>query len=158
VSSVEERRPCQSCGAVVAEPGRAMPLCTSCRARLVARPFPSWIMAAAALIGVLMLVELTKFPAAFSAAVAYERGQRAEARRDFPAALTEYSKAAQSFPNAIQVVARRGIAAYRAGNLAVTVESFRAIGGRNVGDEAIASEVNQIIAAINAGRPEGLAK
>jgi hypothetical protein len=109
-------------------------------------------MAAAAVIGLLVILEMAKFPAAFSAALAYERGERAETRGDFTVAVAEYAKASDAFPNANQVVARKGIAAYRAGDLAVAVQAFRSIGGRNVGDEKIASEVNEIIKAINAAQ------
>jgi hypothetical protein len=81
-----ERRPCASCGQPE-ESGRQLPLCMGCRTKLAARPFPAWIKGAAAIIGLLMIVALVKFPSALSADVAYERGLRAEARRQFDVAV-----------------------------------------------------------------------
>ena len=105
---------CAACGRPP-EDGRRTPLCVSCRSQLAARPFPRWIKAAGVLLVGPFLFAAAHFPAALSAFVAFERGERAEAAGAFGVAVVEYTKVVQQFPNSTLALARKGISAFHAG-------------------------------------------
>src|SRR5579862_8469846 len=69
---------CKGCGTPAVEPGYQIPICARCRTGLAARPVPAWIVGTGVLILIVMFVSLARFPAAYSAAVAFERGRKAE--------------------------------------------------------------------------------
>ncbi len=134
---------CESCGQL-AESGRSTPLCASCRSRLAARPLPRWILISAAALLVPLVLAISQFPAALAANIAMERGRRAETTGAFSVALTEYAKVVRQFPNSTRAVARKGIAAFHAGEYQVAAEAFDAIEGRDAPSD-IVSEVNDAI-------------
>lgn len=144
---------CTSCG-LPAEAGYLAPLCASCRSRLAARPFPRWTKVAGCLIAVLLVVAMARFPTALSAAVSYERGRRAEARGAYGIAVTEYSRTVERFPASTLATARKGIAAFRAGQLDVAAEAFREVGGREASPEVV-REVNEIIGQMESSSSPG---
>lgn len=131
---------CDLCGQL-AEIGRSTPLCASCRSRLAARPLPRWILISAAAMLVPFVLAIAKFPAALAVYIALERGHRAEADGNFSVALTEYTKAVGQFPNSTFALARKGIAAFHAGEYQVAEEAFDTIDGRE-GSSDIVREVN----------------
>src|SRR5438067_2153690 len=90
---------CRSCTKAEPEPGYEVPLCGSCRAALVMRPFPLWVTGTAALATLLLLVSFIRFPSAVQAGVAFERGRRDEEQRNYPAALSQYRRVLDRFPN-----------------------------------------------------------
>jgi tetratricopeptide (TPR) repeat protein len=109
-----------------------------------ARPIPRWIQAAAVVVLAVILIALIQFPAALSGAIAFERGQRAEANASYDVALAEYSKAAAQFPDSTLVTVRKGMAAYHARQYAVAADTFNSIAGRQT-SRAMAQEVNGAI-------------
>ena len=134
---------CGSCGRPP-QPGFAVLLCASCRTAMAARPFPRWIHGASVFVAGVVLIAVVRFPAALSGAIAFERGQRAEARGSFDVALAEYSKAADRFPDSTLVIARKGLAAYHSRQYAIAAEAFDKIAGQNA-SEGLAREVNGAI-------------
>ena len=144
---------CASCGRP-AEAGYRAPLCASCRSQLAARPFPRWTKVAACLVALLLVVAMARFPSALSAAVSYERGERAEARGAYAVAVTEYNKALKRFPDSTETIARKGIAAFHAGQFDIAAAAFRTLGGREASPELV-REVNQIIGQMESGSSPG---
>jgi hypothetical protein len=114
------------------------------------RPFPAWIKIIVILVGLVFLYALARTPRSLLAAIAFERGQRAEAGGNFATAASEYARAAEIFPNSTLAVARRGIAEYRAGDRAAAVQTLNSIAGRQTSKE-LTTEVNAVIAEIQSG-------
>jgi hypothetical protein len=97
---------------------------------------------------------MARFPIALSAAVSYERGRRAEARGAYGIAVTEYSRTVERFPASTLATARKGIAAFHAGQLDVAAEAFREVGGREASPEVV-REVNEIIRQMESSSSPG---
>ena len=140
---------CPGCGSMHPESGYELPLCTVCRTQLANRPLPLWILLAGGLVLVVMLISLAQFPRTYSAAVAFERGKKAERRGDYARAIQEYEKTDKRFPRSEEVIARYGIAEYRAGNISEAVTILDTLGGQKVENEELATEVNGVIGEIN---------
>jgi tetratricopeptide (TPR) repeat protein len=134
---------CASCGQTP-QPGRSTPLCASCRNRLALRPLPRWLQVSALALLVPFLLAVANFPSAVTAGVAFERGRRAEARGEFAEAVAQYSRVVERFPTSTLAVARKGIAAFHAGQFQIAAEAFSTIGGQKASAE-IAREVNDAI-------------
>src|SRR5262249_61878610 len=86
---------------------------------------------------------LVRFPASLRAGIAFERGRRAEAARNYPLAATEYQIVADQFPDSTLALGRLGICDYRAGRLDQSFSIFHRLGGRETSPE-LAGEINQI--------------
>lgn len=134
---------CVSCGGC-AEPGRSIALCAACRARMSSMPLPVWIKLSAVVLVIPFLLALARFPSALAAGIAFERGQRAEAAGAYAVAVDEYTEVTQRFPSSTLAIARKGIAAFHAGQYQVAAEAFDAILGRETPSD-IVSEVNAVI-------------
>ena len=134
---------CVSCGGG-AEPDRSIALCAACRARLSSRALPVWIRLSAIVLFIPFLLAVSRFPSALAAGVAFERGQRAEAAGAFAVAVDEYTKVTQRFPSSTLAIARKGIAAFHAGQYQVAAEAFDAISGSEASSD-IVREVNAAI-------------
>jgi lipoprotein NlpI len=94
---------------------------------------------------------LLRFPSALSASLAFERGRRAEASGYYDVAVVEYSKVVQRFPDSTRAVARKGIAAFHAGQYQIAAQAFQTIAGRDASQD-IAHEVNEAIDLMIKGR------
>jgi tetratricopeptide (TPR) repeat protein len=116
-------------------------LCGACRARLATRSLPCWVRASAGVLVIPFVFALARFPSALAAGIAFERGERAEAAGAFGLAVDEYTKVAQQFPSSTLALARKGIAAFRAGQYQVAAEAFDSISGREASAD-IVREVN----------------
>ena len=79
-----------------------------------------------------------------SAAIAFERGQRAERSGHYEQAASEYGKVAGLFPDSVLPIARQGIAQYRAGRSHAAAETFSKIEGREASAE-LTAEVTAVI-------------
>jgi hypothetical protein len=90
----------------------------------------------------------THVPSMFAAGVAFERGQRAEARGDFRVAAHEYSNAARQLPASTLAIARKAIAAFHAGQFQIATDAIEALAGRKMPPE-LAREVNDVIEQLN---------
>jgi tetratricopeptide (TPR) repeat protein len=144
---MEQITVCASCGQP-SEPGRSTPLCAGCRASLAMRPLPNWIKVSAAVLAVPFLLAIASFPSALAAGIAFERGRRAETSGDFPGAVEQYSKVVDRFPASTLAVARKGVAAFHAGQYEVAAEAFHKIAGQKASAE-MAREVNDAIKQMN---------
>ncbi|MEZ4770611.1 MAG: hypothetical protein R2844_19590 [Caldilineales bacterium] len=90
------------------------------------------------------LLAVARFPSALAAGVAFERGQRAETAGAYAVAVEEYTRVTQRFPSSTLAIARKGIAAFHAGQYQVADEAFDAILGRE-GSSDLVGEVNDVI-------------
>ena len=140
---------CSACQAAEPEPGYELPLCMSCRAMLIRRPFPLWIHGGSVIVALALAIAFARFPSSLAAGIAYTRGQRAERAANFGAAAAEYRKVTVRFPGSTLAVARLGIASYRAGKLEEAARAFEQLSGRDTSKE-LAAEVNQVISEMRA--------
>jgi hypothetical protein len=109
---------------------------------------PSWIRISAVALVVPFLAAIVRFPSAIAAGVAFERGRRAEVAGAFPVAVAEYEKVVNQFPNSTLALARKGIAAFHAGEYQMAAEAFGLISGRKPSDDLV-REVNDTIDKMN---------
>src|ERR1043166_7426539 len=139
---------CKLCGQPPEE-AYTMALCADCRTKLTRPPFPLWIIAASVLILLLLVYSMTQAPAAITAAVAFERGRKDEARREYREAEQEYKKVVTRFPESTEAVARLGISAWRAGDPREAAQAFESLEGRQASKE-LTAEVNGVISEMEA--------
>jgi len=123
---------CTNCGAASGEVGYELILCADCRAKLVNRPLPAWVLASAAVILLIVVYASFRFPSMLAAGVAFDKGQRAEAAADFALAESEYQKVAFSFPDSTIVLARLAIAQCRGRDLSAATPALLKLEGRKV--------------------------
>lgn len=152
-----ESTSCRSCGSAPELGAYATPLCTRCRDTLSKRGVPPWVRALCLLIGVIFIVSLWGFPATVGAGISFERGQRAEARGDYGAAVHEYEKTVKRFPDSTLPLARLGIASVHARQFSEADVCFQELSGRQTSAE-LANEVNAAIEELNSDRRRGSAK
>lgn len=134
---------CHLCGNA-AEIGFAAQLCSSCRTTLSKRRFPAWIKICVFLVAVAFVYAVMQMPKSLKAAIAFERGQRAEANADYINAAAQYADVVDSFPQSTTAIARLGIAQYRAGNRAAAIQTLNSLAGRQASKE-LTTEVNAVI-------------
>jgi len=135
---------CVYCGQPIDAVAGGLPVCAACLPALTHRPLPRWIQIAAAIIGIVLLLALLQFPSSLTAGIAFERGRRAEAARDYKLAEQQYAIVADRFPSSTLAIARLGIASYHAGDFLTAMKSFATLEGRET-SESLASEVNVAI-------------
>lgn len=121
-----------------------MQLCSACRTSLAKRAFPVWIKIGFGLIAALSVFALTRVPAALSASIAFERGQKNERAGKYDQAGVEYLKVIKQFPEFNLAVARLGISQYRAGDVRAAAETFSKLDGQPASAELV-REVNAVI-------------
>ncbi len=136
---------CQRCGAAP-EPGYPLSLCAPCRTALAHRPVPAGIKAAAVAVLLLLAFALTRIPKSVEAAVAFEKGRRAEEARRYAEAAADYRSVTAAFPQSVLAQARLFVAQYRAHDAEGARETFQHLAGRKVKKE-IAAEVNGLLRA-----------
>jgi hypothetical protein len=141
-SKIESRR-CENCQGT-SEPGYRLALCPQCRQKLARKPIPLVIKIAGLAILVALAFALTRLPGSMLGAVAFERGQRAEAQGNYNGASAEYRKAADAFPGATLPMARLGIVRYQAGDHSEAARIFSYLAGRK-SDPNLTAEVNGVI-------------
>lgn len=139
---------CAMCQVEVGGGPDALPLCDSCREVCRKRPLPPWVKLAAGVVGLAVLVSFATFGRALKAAIAFERGQRAEARGDFRAAEAEYRIVLDRFPGSTKALIRLAVAADRAEDLPATVEALKKLEGRSVDKDEHAA-VDAVVADLD---------
>ena len=136
---------CVECHSPMVVPGFATPLCQPCRDRLIRRPIPLWLKIAASVMGLFLLFALTRVPRELSAAVACERGKRAEDAGDHAKSLAEYQKALAYYPDAPEVIRGIATAAFHAGDQKTAVEyANKLIGPTGQADKGDVGLINEI--------------
>lgn len=139
---------CLLCGRVPMQGPDALLLCEACRESSMHRPFPKFIKAAAVLIAVPVIAAAFSFPGNLSAAIAFHRGQEAEAQAYYGVATEHYGKVVDRFPDSVLAHAREGIAAYRAGLYDIAGSEFDWLDGREIPSQEVLDELNDISAEV----------
>jgi len=134
---MDEPQVCAACGQPAAFAQDELPLCPACLQAMIDRPLPRWLYVTAAIIGLIVLLALLKFPASLGAEIAFERGKRAEAARNYPLAEQQYAIVVKRFPSSTLALARLGIASYRAGDIVMTIDCYDKLRGRESSDKVI---------------------
>lgn len=141
----EEQLGCKMCGNSDFEVGHAVELCKTCREKLYKRPFPKLIKMAFAIIALILVVALIRFPTTVKAGVALERGLQAEKEGKYVTAMNEYKKVTGRFPDSTLALGRLFIATYNNGNITEADGIFKKISGKNAESDEFADEVNSTI-------------
>ena len=144
---MEENAQCKNCG----HPKEVLyqfPLCKECRDILARRPLPLWTKLSFAMVILVLCFAFTRFPASLRAGIAFERGRRAEAVRNFSLAVDEYQKVLEQFSDSTLVLARFGISQYKADHLYEAASVFSKLAGRKTSKDLV-KEVNTAIEEMN---------
>lgn len=138
---------CTSCGQ---EPqaGYAMPLCAGCRRTLAARPIPRGILIATGAVLLGLLGTCTELPSSLAAGVAFRRGQLAEGRGNFHAALQQYQGALARSPNSRRLLVRVAVAGFRAHAFQPAIDALQRLNGEELSEDML-REVNPVVAELN---------
>jgi tetratricopeptide (TPR) repeat protein len=131
--------------------GYATLLCQPCRDKLIHRPLPPWLLAAAAVLIMLIPVAATRMPREINADVALERGNAAEARGDHAGAETYYQQALASYPDSPAVLRGLAAAAFHAGDQDTAVNAANKLIGP---DGKAAREDRPLIEEIRNAQPK----
>jgi len=87
-----------------------------------------------------------------TAAIALERGRRAEARGRYPEAIKEYESVIRAFPGSTTAQGRLGIALYHVHDTKAAIELFSKLPDRGLPRDLVA-EINGIIDDMRHQRP-----
>lgn len=150
---------CKNCGAPPERTGYILPLCTKCRDTLVRRPFPPAVFMSMAVVAAAVVFALMEFPSSIDAAVAFERGRRAESASNYREAVQEYRRVLNTFPDSTEPTARLGISYYRSGDIPAAIRTINLLEGRKVSKELVAeldATVREIESRMPAGNQESL--
>jgi chromosome segregation ATPase len=109
---------------------------------LANRPFPKWIRLTVALVVVILAIALSQSPRTLLAGVAYERGSARETAGAYEAAVSEYRRVADAFPESTLVLARLAVSLKKAGRLPEARLILQRLGSRQAPKELV-QEVNQ---------------
>jgi TolA-binding protein len=123
---------CQICGGAPLSELSKLAVCEPCRQKLIRRPLPVWIKAAAAIICVLLVAAFVRFPAALRAGVNYERAQTHERSGQYTLAVAEFEEAARRYPDSTELKLHLAIAAYKAGDTMKSARVLDSLAGRQI--------------------------
>lgn len=144
---MDEIQVCKNCGNV-AEEGYIMPLCSECRDTFSKKPIPFWLKGVGALVIIIFILALLKFPQALSLGISYEKGQKAEQSGNYAEAEKDYKVIIDAYPDSDEITARFGISAYKNGDIAAALVSFQKLDGKDL-DKDLVDEINPIVENLN---------
>ena len=133
---------CIECG-LPAEQDYQLQLCAHCRTKAAHRPLPKWINTSCALLGIIFVFALIKFPAALRTDIAFERGHRLEKAGNYAGAAAQYAQVIQQYPKFNNALARYAISTYRAGQTSRAIMALDKLRGRELPTDTI-DELNGI--------------
>lgn len=138
---------CKSCGNA-AEEGYVMPLCAECRDAYSKRELPTWLKCMGAIVIIIFVIALVRFPKALNLGISYEKGVKAEQNGNYSEAEKDYKEALDVYPDSDKLIARYGISAYKNGDILAAVVSFKKLDGKEI-DKDLVNEINPIVESIN---------
>jgi tetratricopeptide (TPR) repeat protein len=136
--------PCKECKVRPAEADYIYRLCSECRKAMINRPYPAWIKAFLAIIVVLILVSSYSLPSALEAGFALRTAKKAEAGRDYPAAIAQYQKILVLFPESQKYQARLAICYLHANDTIKAIPLIQALDEKKLPNSLI-DELNGLI-------------
>jgi len=95
-------RNCASCGQPAMPGDHPTPLCADCRDHFVRFPIPHWVRAFAGAVVILVLFSLYTFPKNISAAIALEKGKKAEKEKKYVTAQREMEDVLEKIPRNVE--------------------------------------------------------
>lgn len=135
---------CKKCGVKPAQRGYAAPICAPCRAEMVRRPFPLWIICSAVVVAFAVIAAFVNFPGSLSAGIAYERGKRFDSQGNYVAAEREFRHVVDRFPNSVEPMARYAIASFHAGDGQTLAHALDRLEGKQM-DHNLADQLQEIV-------------
>jgi hypothetical protein len=123
---------CKRCFAPAVRDDHETPLCAACRKSLTKYCLPKWALACCAVVGVTMVYSLMLLPGSMKPAVLFERGRRAEAARDFQAAVAQYRLVQQRYPKSTTILGRIGICQCKMQDVAGAMDTLKLLNGQGV--------------------------
>ncbi len=129
---------CAACGSKIIEHGHLTPLCAACRDKYAKFPIPLFVKIMLGLFLILAAVAFMKFPEALGAGIAFERGQRAEAAKDYKAAVEQYTKAREQFKDSTLITVRLGVSMYKGGAYNEAMEILDPLAGKEMSKTLVA--------------------
>jgi hypothetical protein len=107
---------CAGCKSPQVVAGFNTPLCQPCRDTLVKRPLPIWLRVVIGIIGLIVIFSATRLPRELRAAIAFDRGETADSKKDYLMAEGEYKAALDVYPDSNDIIGNLAVSAYRAGD------------------------------------------
>ena len=98
------------------EADHRMPLCPPCRRKFAGRAFPKEIKLAAIGVLIALVVGIALSPASLRAAIAFERGERAESHGDYAAAAEQFREVIEAYPQSPKVIIRLAVTLKKSGH------------------------------------------
>lgn len=129
---------CAACGSKIIEQGHLTPLCAACRDKYAKFPIPFFVKILLFLFLALSVFAFIKFPESLIAGIAFERGQRAEAAKQYKAAAEQYMLAINRFADSKIITARLGISLYKAGEYNDAIKILDPLSGKEMSKELVA--------------------
>lgn len=128
VETVEDGQPqksgCLHCGTPFIEEGYATPLCQNCRSMLAKFPLPPLLLIFAAIVAVIFLFSLSRFPTVLNVLVHQERGERAEKEGKMRTAIHEYNIVLEQYPDNDVALAHSYIAYFHAEKIEKAIATY----------------------------------
>ncbi|NIM04842.1 MAG: hypothetical protein GTO55_02740 [Armatimonadetes bacterium] len=141
---MEERTVCEMCDNPPEDEGYELPLCANCRDELSRCPFPLWVKLISGLVLLLVLIAFVNFPSSLRAAAAFERGNKAKSKGNYPTAILEYERALARFPDSTVTMAPLAAACGWDGDLRKFAYYLEKLDGREIRAD-LADEIEEIL-------------
>ncbi len=135
---------CKDCEARIPEPGYDYQLCSQCRQAMINRPYPSWIKAFMVIVVLLIGLSSYYLHTAVKAGYAFRVAKKAEANRDYPAAIAQYQKILAVFPESQEHSARLAICYIKANETQKALPLILALDEKKLSSSLI-DELNALI-------------
>lgn len=135
---------CKNCGSDTIEEGYKLNLCKDCRDKLSKRPIPASIKLVFLIIIGLVIYSSMRFPTTIKGALAYERGEQAEAQKKYTTALNEYKKAYEQYNISSNIKAKLIICQYYIGNYDNVVDLLIEIEGDVIESDKLYAQLDKI--------------
>jgi tetratricopeptide (TPR) repeat protein len=140
----EHNYSCENCGSSIIEEGYTSHLCIDCRDKLSKRPIPIFIKFIFLIVLGLVLYSLVRFTTTLEGAIAYERGEQAEAQKKYTTALKEFEKAAEIYRHSGNIKAKLIIAQYYTGNYDYVVDLLVDLEGTTIESVKLYNKLEEI--------------
>ena len=137
---------CISCGSDDILPGLPNALCSGCREKYIKFPFPTWIKAFGAGVGLVVLFSLFSFFDNVQTGIHMERGVRAEHKHLYLTAQREFEQVLKKVPTHVEAKAHLLIAAFYNHDLSTMIEASKSLQGKILDDQELYAQADNTVA------------
>jgi len=145
---------CAQCGAPDILHGYPTPLCNDCRQGFIRYPIPLGIKVFAGAILLVLVYCCFSFPRDLSLGLHIERGTKAESEKKFLTAQREFTRAASSMPNDVEIQCHLALAAFNNMDLSAFSVIAEKLVGKTIGNDALYKKVDDAMARFNSYVPK----